>query len=72
MGLLGRRLPEPFTARVIEDRNRRSKAMSSHYQQRELKDLYRPKDVMFTVIGVICAFAVAVWFARFFTGLAGI
>jgi hypothetical protein len=57
---------------VIESRNRRSTAMSGHYQQRELKDLYRPKDVMFTLIGVICAFAFAIWFARFFTGWAGI
>ena len=46
--------------------------MSGHYQQRPLKDLYPAKDVMFTVVGVVCAFAVAIWFARFFTGWAGI
>jgi hypothetical protein len=57
---------------VIESRNRRGTAMSGHYQQRELKDLYPAKDVMFTVIGVICTFAAAIWFARFFTGWAGI
>jgi hypothetical protein len=44
----------------------------NNYQQRQLKDLYRPKDVMFVLIGVICSFAVAIWFARFFTGWAGI
>jgi len=42
------------------------------YQQRSIKDLYRSKDVMFTALGVICAFAGAIWFARFFTGWAGI
>jgi hypothetical protein len=46
--------------------------MSGHYQQRELKDIYRSKDIMFTTVGVICAFAAAIWFARFFTGWAGI
>ena len=46
--------------------------MSGHYQQREIKDLYRSKDVMFTVIGVICTFVLAILFARFFTGWAGI
>ncbi len=46
--------------------------MSGDYQQKDLKDLYRSKDVMFTLIGMICAFAAAIWFARFFTGLAGI
>lgn len=46
--------------------------MSGDYQQRELKDLYRPKDIMFTAIGIVCSFAAAVWFARFFTGWAGI
>ena len=46
--------------------------MSGHYQQRDLKDLYRSKDIMFTVIGIICTFAAAIWFARFFTGWAGI
>ena len=46
--------------------------MSGHYHQKEIKDLYRAKDVMFTVIGVIITFAVAIWFARFFTGWAGI
>jgi len=43
-----------------------------HYQQRDVKDLYRPKDVMFVIIGVICAITGAVLFARFFTGWAGI
>lgn len=43
-----------------------------HYQQREVKDLYRPKDVMFTIIGVICAIIAGVLLARFFTGWAGI
>jgi hypothetical protein len=46
--------------------------MSNQYQQRDLKDLYRSKEVMFTVLGVICSFAGAIWFARFFTGWAGI
>ena len=44
----------------------------SHYHQRELKDLYRPKDMVLTVVGIIGAIALAVWFARFFTGFAGI
>jgi hypothetical protein len=57
---------------VIESRNRRSTIMSGHYHQRELKDIYRSKDIMFTTIGVICTFAAAIWFARFFTGWAGI
>ena len=69
---LDRGLPGPFTAMVIESRNRRSTIMSGNYHQRELKDLYRSKDVMFTTIGVICTFAAAIWFARFFTGWAGI
>jgi len=47
------------------------KAMS-HYQQRDVKDLYRPKDVMFAVIGIICAIIAAITLARFFTGWAGI
>jgi len=47
------------------------KAMG-HYQQREVKDLYRPKDVMFAVIGIICAVIAGVSLARFFTGWAGI
>ena len=46
--------------------------MSGGYQQRDVKDLYRPKDVMFTVIGVICTFVLAILFARFYTGWAGI
>jgi hypothetical protein len=44
----------------------------SHYQQRDAKDLYRPKDIMFTVIGVICAIAAALILSRTFTGWAGI
>ena len=46
--------------------------MSGDYQQRDLKDLYRAKDIMFTAIGIVCTFALAIWFARFFTGWAGI
>ncbi len=46
--------------------------MSGHYQQREVKDLYRPKDILFTVIGVICAIIAGVSFARFATGWAGL
>jgi diacylglycerol kinase len=56
---------------AIEILKRRCTPMS-HYQQREIKDLYRAKDIAPTVVGVICAIAVAVWFARFFTGFAGI
>ena len=44
----------------------------SHYQQREVKDLYRPKDIMFAVIGVICAITAALILSRAFTGWAGI
>lgn len=44
----------------------------SHYQQKEIKDLYRPKDVIFVVIGIICAIVAGVWLARFLTGFAGI
>ncbi len=46
--------------------------MSGHYQQREVKDLYRPKDVMFAVVGIICAVSAGVGLARLFTGWAGI
>lgn len=44
----------------------------SHYQKKELKDLYRPQDIIFTVVGVICAIAGGVLLARFFTSYAGI
>ena len=44
----------------------------SDYQQRDLKDLYRPKDIMFVVIGIICAVTAAFTLSRFFTGWAGI
>jgi len=44
----------------------------NHYQQREVKDLYRPKDIMFVVIGVICTITVALILSRTFTGWAGI
>lgn len=44
----------------------------SNYQQRDVKDLYRPKDVLFVVIGVTCAIIAGVSLARFFTGWAGI
>jgi hypothetical protein len=46
--------------------------MSGHYHQKELKDLYRPKDVMFAVVGVACTIAVAVVCARYFSSLFGI
>jgi hypothetical protein len=44
----------------------------SHYHQKEVKDLYRSKDVMFAVIGIVCAIIAGVALARFFTGWAGI
>jgi hypothetical protein len=65
-------LPVGVTAMVIKRHNWRAAAMNEKYQQRDLKDLYRAKDVMFTVVGIVCAFAGAIWFARFFTGWAGI
>lgn len=44
----------------------------SHYHQKEVKDLYRAKDIMFTVIGVICAVIAGVSLARYATSWAGI
>jgi hypothetical protein len=44
----------------------------NHYQQKEVKELYPAKDVIFTVVGVICAIVAGVWLAKFFTGWAGI
>lgn len=44
----------------------------SHYQKKELKDLYRPQDIIFTVVGVICAIAAGVFLAQYFTSFAGI
>jgi hypothetical protein len=46
--------------------------MSGHYQQKTVKDLYPAKDVLFAVVGVICAIIVGVGAARLFTGWAGI
>lgn len=43
-----------------------------HYQQKTVKDLYPAKDVLFAVIGVICAIGAAVGAARLFTGWSGI
>ena len=44
----------------------------SHYQQREIKDLYRPKDILFVAIGLVITIIAAVSLANFFTGWAGI
>jgi hypothetical protein len=44
----------------------------SHYHQREVKDLYRPKDIIFVVIGLICTITAALMLSRAFTGWAGI
>jgi hypothetical protein len=44
----------------------------SNYQQKEVKDLYRSKDVMFAVIGIICAIAAGFTLSKIFTGWAGI
>lgn len=42
------------------------------YQQKSVKELYPPKDVVMTIIVVICAIIAGVSLARFFTGWAGI
>ena len=42
------------------------------YQQRDVKDLYRPKDVILTVIGVIFAIIAGIGAAKLFTGWSGI
>ena len=46
--------------------------MSGQYQQKDAKDLYPAKDVLFALVGMICAIAAAVEAARLFTGWAGI
>jgi len=63
------RLPSPFTARASKTFQRRS--TMSHYHQREIKDLYRPKDVILTIVGVVITMTIAVVVARLFTGYAG-
>jgi len=46
--------------------------MSDHYEQKEVKELYRTQDIVFTLVGIVCTATAAVLFARFFTGFAGI
>jgi len=52
--------------------NRRSATMSDHYEQKNVKELYRAQDIVFTLVGIVCTATAAVLFARFFTGFAGI
>jgi hypothetical protein len=42
------------------------------YHQREVKDLYRLKDIMFVIIGLVCTITAALVLSRAFTGWAGI
>lgn len=44
----------------------------SDYKQRSVKELYRPKDIIPTVIGVVCAITLGVFVANFATSYAGI
>ena len=44
----------------------------SHYRQKSVKELYRPQDIIPTVIGVMCVLAVAVMFANFITTYASV
>lgn len=46
--------------------------MSDHYEQKNVKELYRAHDIVFTLVGIVCTATAAVLFARFFTGFAGI
>lgn len=44
----------------------------SHYRQLSVKELYRAKDIVPTVIGVICAMTLGVFIANLVTSYAGI
>ena len=66
-----RRLPSPFKGGGVRSISEEKYTMS-HYHQREIKDLYRPKDVILTVFGIIITMTIAVLVARLFTGYSGI
>jgi len=44
----------------------------SHYKERSVKELYRAKDILPTLVGVACAVTIAVFVANFATSFAGI
>lgn len=44
----------------------------SHYKHLSVKELYRAKDIVPTLIGVICAIIVGVFVANLVTSYAGI
>lgn len=44
----------------------------THYRQKSVQELYRPKDVIPAIIGVVCAMTAAVLLANFVTSYAGI
>lgn len=44
----------------------------SHYKERSVKDLYRAKDILPTIVGIACAVTIAVFVANFATSFAGI
>ena len=46
--------------------------MSSHYKAMTVRELYRPKDIIPTLFGIICTVALGVFAANFVTFYAGI